>query len=228
MRRYILDSLGDEGVDVELSERQLDTCIRKALQLWTKYNPIRRWVNLGEIGPALTTTYTPTEDEVGIAGVVDVRFMDIDPQTRPYITPSTYELRWGMRGPRLFFELHVAERRMERFTGEAPDWYWEENEGVLYLYNPIRPVKVMALFLKKVTLDDIKEYQRDEFEIACVAEAKYLLARILGKFGSIPGADGEIQTDADRLRDEAREDREAVRRRLERSLRSVPPPRWVG
>ncbi len=225
MRRRILDSLADEGVDVELGNRQLDLCIRRSLQLWNKHQPIRKWLNVGQVGPTVTEIYTPTTP--GIAGVVDVEFADIDPFSRPYIMPSTYEMRWGIRGPRLFFELHVGERRMERFTGEAPQWYWEPDEGKLYLYVPVRTVKVMALVLLKRELADIREDYMEDFEKACVAHAKFLLARILGKF-PIPSAQGELTTDAAELRAEAKEELAEVRARLEKSLRSVPPPRMVG
>jgi len=226
MRRRILDDLADEGVDVELSDRQIDMAIRRALQLYTKHNPLSQWFNLGIIGP--TKTAVISFPNVGLAGIVDVVFDDIDPQTRPYVMPSTYEMRWGIRGPRLFFELHVAERRMERFAGESPDWYWEPTQQLLYIYTPTRAVKVMGLILKQVTLEDIKPQQEEDFEKLCVGHAKFLLARILGKYGSIPGAQGEITTDADTLRAESKEEIAEIRERLERSLKSVPPPRLIG
>jgi len=225
-RRRILDGLADEGVDVELGERQLDYALRRALALWTKHQPQRQWVNLGEVGPV--RTYIVSFDDPQLAGVVDVVFDDIDPQTRPYVMPNTYELRWGIRGPRIYFQLHVAERRQERFTGEAPAWYWEPEEQKLYIYAPTRPVKAMALLLGKMTLENLRVDHEDDFEKAAIAHAKFLLARILGKFGSIPGAQGEITTDAAELRSEAKEELREVRERLERSMRSVPPPRFVG
>lgn len=226
MRRRILDDLADEGVDVELSDRQTDNCIRRALELYTKHNPVRQWFNLGIVGP--TKTAIISFPNTGMAGIVDVVFDDIDPQTRPYVMPSTYEMRWGIRGPRLFFELHVAERRMERFAGESPDWYWEPTLKVLYVYTPTRAVKVMGLILKDMTLEDIKSYQEDDFEKLCVGHAKFLLARILGKYGSIPGAQGDITTDAEHLRAESKEEINEIRERMERSLKAVPPPRYIG
>ncbi len=234
-RRRILDSLADEGVDVELGERQLDNSLRKALQLYSKYQPNFKWFNLGAVGPTNTQTFSSgtgtSIPEVGQAGVVDVVFQDIPPLTRalsPLAYPVSSTLLVNMEGPRRYAELRVSQREKEMFTGQNPDWYWEPEEQKLYIYSPARPIQVMALVLITKKLEDIKEYHEADFEKAAVAHAKYLLARILGKFGSIPGPQGDITTDADALRSEAREDLESVESTLARSLRSVPPPRFIG
>lgn len=234
-RRRILDSLADEGVDVELSERQLDAALRKALQLYAKYQPNFKWYNLGQVGPTDTQIFDSGTGsqipDVGQAGVVDVVFQDIPPLTRalsPLAYPVSATFLVNMEGPRRYAELRVSQREKEMFTGQDPDWYWEKEEEKLYIYSPARPVQVMALVLITKTLEDIKDYNEADFEKAAVAHAKYLLARILGKFGSIPGPQGEITTDAESLRTEAREELEAVEGTLARSLRSVPPPRFIG
>lgn len=238
-RNAILEDLGGEGVDVELSERQLDFCLSRALGLWAKHRPLLSWFPF-DIPAAETTcirffsekalsdpNYHP---DTWVRGVRDVIFQDMDRRVLGARSGflSGYYLRWGYQGPRLFFELHTAERTYERLTGSRPDWYWEASTRTLYVSSPSRDTRILVLATRPRLLEEIPPDHEDDFLQAAVARAKRIVARVLGSRGPIPGAAGEIRTDADQLRAEARDEWNEVRERLERSLASVPPPRYIG
>jgi hypothetical protein len=231
-RAHILDDLGNDGLDIELTERQLDTALRRSIQLFNRYKPHVRWLNLGEVTGVGTTYFELTETDVGEIGVLDVEFADRTPYGP--IVPlvgSTLTLRWGRRGPRIFFQRTVDQRRMERFTGTQPSWWWDSEENILYVTAPDRQVKVMALFTlsRHPWGEDIRFDEEHQFEDLAVAYAKILVADILQQAGdTIPGPQGEIGSNADQWRTEGNETIERIRTELANSVRGVPPPHWVG
>jgi hypothetical protein len=144
------------------------------------------------------------------------------------IVAGAFEFRYGVRGPAIFYEYLVADKRYEFFTGEAPDWKWVEDDRTLYVTNPRRRIDLNVLFVRNRTPDEIPWHLEFDYEEVALANAKILLARILGSYGSIPGATGEIPTDAANLREEGMATIERVRLRLERSAASYITPRYIG
>lgn|GEM_PF-1542173 len=238
-RDAILEDLGGEGVDVELSEQQLDYCLKAALRLWAKHRPLLAWFPFS-LAAQETICISFFSDAIRsdpqanpatfVRNVLDVIWSDQDRRILGARSGflSGYYLRWGYQGPRLFFELHTAERTYERLTGSRPGWYWEAGTRTLYLSAPSRDTRALVLASRPRLLDEVPPDHEDDFLQAAVARAKRILARTLGARGPIPGAAGEIRTDSAELRNEAREEWNEVRERLERSLASVPPPRYIG
>ena len=226
-RQRILDDLGSDGIDIDLTERQLDTALRRAIQMWNRWRPLLKWLSLGNVSATETVMYTLTEDEVGIAGILDVEFADQDYLA---VTPlaSSYVVTWGRRGPRMFFEMQVTQRRQERMTGAQPDWFWDGDDRILYLTLPARPQRVMALFARPVELEDIRYDQEYQFEEAATAHAKIIAANILEQAGQVPGPQGEIGSNAQTWRQEGQEKLREIEEEMKNSLAAVPPPRWVG
>lgn len=242
-RQRILDKLGDDGVDVELTERQLDAALQRALELWAEFKPYVKWFPF--IIPAAETVVIdffaePEQTDqhrhpvTSVRNVLDVRFQDADRRDRLGIGGGRagfmegYHLRWGTQGPRLFFQLHTAERRYERLTGSRPDWWWEPEERKLYVSSSGRDTRIMVLASRPRLLGEIMHYDERKFLKASTAAAKEMLARVLGKMGDIPGPAGPISTDAPELRAEGKEEWREVSDQLATALTSVPPPTWVG
>lgn len=237
-RYAILEDLGGEGVDVELNERQLDHALKRALALWTKHRPLLCWFPFNV--PATESMYIdftcPLQSDAHrhpdtwVRTVLDVEWQDMDRRTLGARSGflSGYYLRWGYEGPRLFYELHTAERTYERLTGSRPGWYWDAGARRLYLSAPSRDVRVMVLCSRPRLLEEIPPDHEEDFLKAAVAMSKRVLARVLGARGPIPGAAGEITTDAGELRQEAKTEWDEVVEKMERSLASVPPPRYIG
>lgn len=236
-RRRILRELGGNGVDPELSEEQLDGALQSALELWNRHRPCRQWFPF-DIPAAETVVITFFADEAHtqvasdayIRRVVRVDFADAD---RRILGPRAgflegYYLRWGFEGPRLFFQLHVAQRTYERLTGSRPAWYWNPADRRLYVSSPSRDTRIMVFATREMKLEEIPYDQVSEFSKAATAKAKYYLARTLGSKGAIKGAGGEIQTDAAELRQESKDEWNEVVTKLEVSQMSIPPPDWAG
>lgn len=238
-RNAILEDLGGEGVDVELSEQQLDFCIKRALALWAKHRPLKMWFPFSiAASETVCISFFNQEalrdnrvaPETWVRGVRDVIFSDQDRRTLGARSGflSGYYLRWGYQGPRLFYELHTAERTYERLTGSRPGWYWEAGSRNLFISAPSRDVRALVLAIRPRLIEEIPPDHEDDFLQAAVARAKRIAARVLGSRGPIPGAAGEIRTDAAELRREAKEEWDEVRARLAASLAGTPTPRYIG
>jgi len=235
--RRILEELGGDGVDPELSANQLDAALRRALELWNRYRPCKTWFPF-DIPAAPTVVITFFSDEAHtspasdyyIRRIVRGEFSDADQRL---LGPRSgflegYYLKWGFEGPRLFFQLQVAQRAYERLTGSRPDWFWNPADRKLYISSPGRNTRFMALATREMKLEEIPYDQVSLFLKAATARAKYMLARTLGSKGPIKGPGGEIQTDAAELRSEGREEWEQVETELKASMMSVPPPGYIG
>lgn len=236
-RRRIIEELGGNGVDVELSVDQIDRALRATLELWNRHRPAREWFPF-DIPAAETVVisffadkeHTEPANPHYIRNVVRVEFSDRD---RRILGPRAgflegYYLRWGFEGPRLFYELHTAMRTYERFTGSRPDWFWNPGDRKLYISSPSRDTRIMALATREMKLEEVPYDQVSLFTQAAVAKAKYYLARTLGSKGPIRTGGGEIQTDAAELRQESKDEWEKVEAELKVSQMSYPPPGFVG
>lgn len=236
-RRRILEELGGDGVDPELSASQLDSCLRRALELWDRYRPCRMWWPF-DIPASETAVISFFADEAHtspagpdyVRNIIRVDFSDRD---RRLLGPRAgflegYYLRWGFEGPRLFFQLHMAQRRYERLTGSRPDWYWNPTDRKLYISSPGRDTRAMVLATRENNLEGIPYDHVSLFLQAATARAKYILARTIGSKGPIAGGGMRIETDAQLLRDEGREEWKDVSDQLQNSMLAVPPPGYLG
>jgi hypothetical protein len=238
-RTRILENLADEGVDVELTENQLDAALRRALEMWNKYQPVVKWFPFQIMASQTVTVHQFNDPEFSdrdkypdtwINTILNVQYQDNE---RRILGPRAgflegYYLRWGYEGPRLFFALHVAERTYERLTGSIPDWIWDPGGRVLYLSSPSRNTRIMVLASRPRNVSEIPIGREYEFLQAATARAKYILSRTMGSMGDIPGPAGAIRTDHDVLRQEAAAEWDVVEKQLAVSLSNCPPPQWIG
>jgi|CXWL01.1.fsa_nt_gi hypothetical protein len=238
-RQRILDDLGGEGVDPDLTEGQLDAALARALECLNKYKPFGMWFPF-EVPAAETIRITffaedPQVDPLGhpytyVENVLDVQFSD---RNRRIIGPRAgflegYYLRWGYQGPRTFFQLHVGERLYERMTGSRPDWRWDPATRNLYLSCPSRDTRVVVYATRKRYVEEIRYDYETDFRRLAVASAKRTLARVLGSRGAMKHPTGDIQMDDKELRAEAKDEWAEIETVLRRSLASIPPPGYVG
>jgi hypothetical protein len=215
-RKRILDQLGGEGVDVELTETQLDAAIQRALELWAKHRPFTRWYPFDLPASSTVISFfseaaTFIDNDHAAAGPVD-----------------SFDERWGFAGGRVFFQMQVWERTQERLTGTRPDWQWNPDERKLYISTQSRRQRCMVLCARERRLDEIEYYHESDFLKAAVAAAKMVLARVLGSMGDIPGPAGPIQTDHAKLGEDGKNEWNELVTKFEASVASYPPPRWVG
>jgi hypothetical protein len=230
----ILDRLGGEGVDVELTETQLDAALQRALELWAKHRPFLRWYPFELPAADVVISFFSETAQASrnaspltfVRSVLDVTFMD---EERPIAgSNDSYSQRWGFAGPRIFFEVRVAERTSERLAGTRADWYWDPKERKLYVSTPSRSQRCMALTARERFLEEVEYYHESDFLKAATAQAKLVLARVLGSMGDIPGPAGPIQTDHETLRTTGTEEWREVETMMQNTPASYPPPQWVG
>jgi hypothetical protein len=236
-RRRVLEELGGDGVDAELSNSQIDAALNRALEHWNRYRPCLMWFPF-DIAASETVVisffadaeHTLPANSSYIRRVIRVEFSDAD---RRILGPRAgflegYYLRWGFEGPRLFFQLHMAQRRYERLTGSRPAWYWNPADRNLYISSPGRDTRAMVLASRENKLEDIPYDHVSLFLKGAVARAKYYLARTLGSKGNPKGPGGEIVTDAPELRSESREEWREFDEELKVSMLAHPPPGYIG
>lgn len=237
-RAKILADLGGEGTDPELNEQNLDSALDRALELWNKHRPHLAYFPF-DVRANQTTVIDffarPEQTDAHkhpygyVRNVLNVVWQDRD---RRILGPRAgflegFYMRWGYQGPRLYFQMTVANRTYERLTGSRPDWMWNGSERKLYLTNP-RDIRAMVLCSRERHLEEIPYQHEHDFLKLAVARSKYYLARILSARGPIPGTAGEITTDAAELRAEAKEEWNAVEEGLKTAISSWPAPEYIG
>lgn len=236
-RRRVVRELGGNGVDVELSEEQIDGALDAALELWNEYRPAKQWFPFDiPAAPSVEIIFFADEAHTSPASPYYIRRIirgEFSDRDRRILGPRAgfmegYYMRWGFEGPRLFFEMHVAQRTYERLTGSRPDWFWNPADRKLYVSSPGRDTRLMVLATRENKLEEIPFDQVANFTKAAVAKGKYYLARVLGAKGPIKGSGGEITTDAAELRSEGREEWQQIEEKLKVSMMSVPPPGFIG
>lgn len=235
-RNLILESLGGEGWNVELSEQNLDHAIYRALTLFSKYTPIWDVRPLGPITIDLSTVVVGKiakvfdfSDEPEGKRVVDVKFQrNTIKYYSPFHRPFTDEYR-GLREPRRVYKNHVANDRHNHFLGSNPTWQWDETSRQLFISapSPLIGVNAAALLLSPWDIEKIPYHQEYDFLEAAIGFSKQILARILGKFGDIPASQGGISFDASELRSEGFEQVKEIESKLDRSLVGKLPPRSI-
>lgn len=229
-RGYILDSLGADAIDVELTEKQLDHAIRQAVLMFDKYQPLL-CTEYHEVIPTQTLVVDYSENP-RVRYVTDVDWQISENFRTNFIgsfaAAGEFAYGRGMRLGRTYFEYSMGAQRQRFFTGTQPDYYWDELERKLYLYNPATKREATVNVLVSLTVADITPAQNFDFLRLCTAYAKQTLARIIGKFGDIPGPQSSISNDGEALKQEASQVIEEVHNMLKSSMRSVPPMRHIG
>lgn len=237
-KRILLD-LGGSGTDPDLTPEDLNNCLERALELWNKHRPFACWfpfeVPASETVAIVLFSETVKNDPQGnpygfVARILNVTFSETDrgAMSARFGGMDGFYLRWGMQGPRLYFEMQVGQRNYERLTGSRPDWRWDAASRVLYLSSPSRPMRAMVLASRPRYLEEISYDHESDFRTLAVAAAKKVLAQVLTRRGPMYGPGGNITTDATELRQEGKEEWAEIKENLETSLASVPPPVYIG
>lgn len=214
--------LGGPEWNVELVERQLDHALWKTLSLFNKYIPTFQWSPLGFING--TQSFDYSDQEVGVK-VVDVKFKSDDSRySRPFYLLGRYGF-YNLREPRRLFKALVADDRYNSFLGLHPTWKWDPEERKLWILvdSPITGVRGTALLLIPKKVDEIPYFHEYDFHEAAVGHTKRLLARVLRKYGAIPGAQGNITLDANELAQEGEAAVKEVTARLDKNPKRTPP-----
>lgn len=223
-RNLILEHLGGVDWNVELTERHLDQAIWETLALYNKYMPHWKWRPLGEVSGDAVFDFN--DEPVGVQ-VKDVQFhrQELHHTHQSYPQYSYHYGFLNMRSARMAHKSLVAEDRYRSFLGMQPDYKWDAENRRLHLKSiaSLWPVLASALLLVPNTVDKIPFHWEYDFLTAATGHAKQILARLLGKFGAIPGAQGNITLDAETQRSEGKEMVAEIKRNLDRNIKRMPP-----
>lgn len=226
-RERTINSLGGYHFNTELDDRTIDHAIWQTLTLFNKYRPKWEWLSLGAIQG---DTQIDLSDLVDLGTrVKDVKFINYDHYSQFRMSHSPFHIYnhnqyFGVRNARRSFQRLVALERYDFLLGTHPTWrYIEETRTLMVSNKGYWDVYVMALVLKPLVVEDIPFHLENDFLQGVVGYTKLILARILGKFGPIPGAQGNIPTDATTLRTEGQNEIKELDRKLDRNLRHMPP-----
>ena len=241
---YVTDEigirLGGTGVMVELTEKDILSCLSSAITLYNRFLPQRAKASIN----VNSTQKKYLVEHPNLLGIVDVSFVDklregisVDPFDPLSYLGGAEMTRAGDTFGQLDFRLQYLEDS-RRITGADPDWtsdYERDEEGnpAYYLYVDIRrPMLCSYTFTWRVSCDDdpmtglrwIPEGSIEWVLDYTLARAKIILSRIRGKFGGITGPDGSDQTiDAQELASEGREEETKLKEEIELWRRPLAP-----
>jgi len=241
-------ALGVSGVEVELTEQDIERALRTALRLYNRARPGRRKTAITLTTAQKKYLLDPTTDEFkGIQGVVSVetvrsRITDgIDPFD-PLSVIGPGGIHTGIDTFADYDQkLHYIEAA-RRVASSEFEWtfQWEPDPtdtNILkpYLYADVPatlPLFSSLLYTFHYTpngaeitgLQNIPDGDMDWFVNYVTAFAKTILGRIRGKFKGIPGPDGsDLAVDYDDLTTEGREDLKELTEEIKKRRRPLTP-----
>ena len=237
-RKWARRKLGDDGectVKVELTDAQLDQALEDAKDWFNAFHGLHKEAVLAYSNGAVEydlSAVTPRIDEVvNVWFAQTIELIDFRGLYPGFLDVNGFP--YGMMGfgngssmqGTIVQTLQTIESS-QRILSADPDWEFYRDD--IDENTPIRTLRLMpppdspgnAIYLYRVDPRDIKlrmYKQRDLFMIRdwALAEAKYMLGRIRGKYtGGLPGAGGDRTLDGEALVQESREDKERLEQKI--------------
>jgi len=237
-RKWTRLQLGQDGsctVKVELTDNQLDQALENAKEWWNAFFGLHKEAYFSLVAHQVEydlSAVSPAVDEVmkvyftHSSELIDFRglypgFLDVN--GIPYDAMGTYDQNSPLGTITQTLQQMKTARRV--FSSD-PDWeYYREDFDE---NNPVRLLRLMpppvdtgtGVYVYRVAPSAVKLHMykpRDLFLIReyALAEAKYMLGRIRGKYpGGLPAAGSDRQLDGESLISESREDKERLERKI--------------
>lgn len=212
LKEYILRQLGQPVWNVEVTHQQVLDAIQDALMLYSEWVPIRRPQTFQLVRGRFS--YLEGVD-VG-QGIAQVDF--VEP------VPAPTEIFYGnLINPAPLFRTGLDEydiflrwrKTWKRVTSIEPEWFYDDYEKALYIYNPIERYQAGVItywnftdtrLLSQTGARWVKEY--------ALSKARFIQGDLWSKFsGAIPAPAKDIQLDATR-RSSAEAELEKLRNEL--------------
>lgn len=243
-RKWVRRKLGEDGsctVRVELTDGQIDQALDDAKDWWNAYLGLFR-ESEASIAAEQTeidlSAVTPRVDDVmqvffpADIELVDFRglypgFLDVNGIPYDMTGIGSGGMVYGANSPQgTIVQVLQSMDTAKRILSAEPSWEFYRDD--VDENNPIRTLRLMPsaayggkiIYLYRVDPRDIKLHmykQRDLWLIRewALAECKYMLGRIRGKYTSgLPAAGGDRTLDGELLLSEAREDKERLEQKI--------------
>lgn len=207
--------MGAPMVKVEITKEQLCDALDMAIRWFAAKKGVMRFLKL-PINSGQTVYCLPDEVDTVIDVVFSVPPFDLSLIFSPFILEDDvvpYDVFAAPQSAGLYSSfvqnLQYVEQA-KRILGAEPDWRQEDRN--LHLF-PIPKDASMALVEYKTncfTLENLSERDHDLVKRYALAWTKRIVGRIRSKYESYPGAQGTINLDGAELKEEAREELEAL------------------
>ncbi len=221
---YVKNELGGGFWKVEISPQQIKAAIRDALKLYSRRIPLQGY---GAMSLAPTKSkYDMSSRDMGF-GIYHVSFIAPDPRPSAIFYANLLDVA-PIRTSR-FQDYDVFLRWRKTFmkvTSVQPEWYWDQNAKILWIYNPIEHYKASIFWYLPRTLETVELAHEQWVERYVLARSKYITGLNRSKFqGAIPGPSKDITTDGQDLKQEGKEETDKLEAEL-LSMQMDGPPLW--
>lgn len=236
IRAYVRTKLGGSSIDVELADGDIDVCLQDSVRAYNRVRPRKAHKAL-TVTPSVKK-YKVDDAHVGFIGVSNVQMIrdrsnipnPFDPMTQnvaQVFTGST-DSTIGQVGQALTYF-----KDAENIASAETEWSAQQEDDGYYLYiDVVREGYLVSMeYTWGVTPDDnsasglkfIDSGDCDWIFKYTLAGSKAILGRMLGKFGGIPGAEGNEEVDAADLKAQADAEIEKLEEVLKLRRRPLPP-----
>lgn len=237
IRSFIMRKLGHPIVCVELDEAQIDQAVSDAFIWWSAY---RGWYKEAALQLVIDQQeYDLSAVDPPVSGIIDIYWVadygwDLEYLWGGFLDVQGYPYDWYMaeEGQGGFYS-GILQWQQSRKTGARilsvdADWLYNPQTKILTVTPSPNENRVGQQIIYKYETPFDQKYlsmvsPQDAFIIRerALAEAKYILGRIRGKYtGGLPAAQGNVSLDGSELIQEAQADYE----RLDRELMALMPP----
>jgi len=218
---YVRTELGEGVWQVELTEEQVQRAISDAMR---KYS--RRLTALGYDSLYLGNSQNkfPISHEVGY-GIFNVEFIAPDPKPSAIFYANLLDVA-PLRVNRFSdYDVFLRWRKtFMRVTSVEPDWFYDDKDKILWIYNPLTEYSAGYFWYLPRTLAEVHLSHEDWVMEYTLARSKYILGVNRSKFkGAIPGPGKEITTDGEDLKSEAKEKMQELEASLLSMQHDAPP-----
>lgn len=210
---------GDGGLmKVELSDKQFETALREAKRWFTMKKGLAVFRPVPFIGGV--SEYKMKDD---VAQVLDVIF-EVPSDVAAFFTLGFFDIipygpntlmstGSGLSNYSGFVQLLQFTEQRKRVFSVDPDWYYDQQNRALRV--TARSGSVSSVMLVHCKLSEFQPQQlmdKDEFIFVryVKAKCKEIVGRARSKFDALPGANGPVALDGQRLIEEAKEEMTAL------------------
>lgn len=244
VKNYVLSTLGADTVTVELSDNDLALCVSDAVQRYSRMHPMRNRESQDVQPQGIHSFNLPT----GCYAVVDVELqnplqvIDTVDATNFNIFNNWLVVQGGYGAGMTNAEDYQTTLLWRQMSGKVysldPDYYIEEDiqfqnddpnlplPRKIHIFNPTGlSVRATWMAVSDRPIEQIISRDWDWVKSWALAHAKEILSRKRGKIKTIPTAGQALELDWESLRDESREDKQALLQEL-RDRTPMTPPIW--
>lgn len=217
---FIEEMGGGEGglIKVELTDAQFNTALREAKRWFTMkkgfvvFRPVQFTSGVTEykmkddVAQVMDVIFEVPSD---VAAFFTLGFFDII----PYGPNTLLSTGSGLSNYSGFVQLLQFTEQRKRVFSVDPDWYYDQQNRSLKV--TARSGTVNSMMLVQCKLTDFQPQQltdKDEFIFVryVKAKCKEIVGRTRSKFDALPGANGPVALDGQKLLDEAKEEMVAL------------------